>query len=343
MVLKITRFILMVGIFLTFCFIASKALAKEDLGIFIFSCADFSDKEHWRNTMHHFDNYPVKRDQEGNRESVIPSSVGKHYFSPGPNEKLFKFFDSKFQGTKKIKEYILGGGGYQSDHIFFNVEKRFDFHWKSNEHNIIYITVPPGTAEKDMPSESRPSNVSAEDILKILNKLDRDGGMDKEGNLRVLLSPVKVKMTSTSTPTPTAIEEFTSHVMSIYKASNIPTPKPTVTTLRLIDSAKIITSLKFPKEKIKLLIIDTRIQSPDEPYNWVGKRYFICYANGVISNISKYPQDDWANPTFDQSFQVMGKNYVVLSMNTGVSDICAVFRIDPGAIVEVKRGERAYD
>lgn len=229
---KTSRFILTVGILLVFCVITTKVSAKEDLGIYIFGYADCVDEVQWRKALHQYDNYPMKRDKEGDRERVIPSAVAKDYFMPGPDEKLWVFYDSKLIGTTKVKEYALGGGAYQNDHAFFKTRENFNLRSSNVPHYVIYLTVPPETSPENLPREYHLEHVSKKYVQGILEK-----------------------------------------------------------------SAK--------------------------------KR--------------RFPQDDFATKSFDQSFQVMGKKYVVLSLDTGVSKICAVFCVDQGNIVEVKRIERAYD
>ena len=340
--------------------------AEGEPKFYIYGYAYFLNKSKWSKTMEHFTKkYPMKRDSEGDRSGIIPVAAGAKYFSPGPNDKLWVFHDSKLAGTAKVKEYMVGGGGYQSDHIWYHLNKKFEFSGVGEVvHNVVDVSIPVGTSEKDLPKEFHPPEIPAKEVREILLRLGQDDpNVWPAFTPTFTFTPTETKPpTMTPIPTATLTPTFLEKIGNRFKSSdstpkdvvkvkyegwnNGPaTPIPTETPLpweEKIKSIKIIKSMDFPKEGVKFLEI-----------TWpkgdsANAKRFIYFLGGKIYEVKQLPDNsetgnlyNWLD--FDQTFEVMGKYYITFYGNSGVSDGNGVFRIDPDAIVKIDWADIAYD
>jgi hypothetical protein len=310
--IKFNYLVLFIAFFLPPCICVSQTWAKGEPKIYIYNYANFSTAENSEKTIQYLKKkYSSKTDNDGFRCAKIPASIGKKYFLPKPDEKIWLITDSKIQGTTKVKDYTLGGGAYQSDHVYFNVPIQPEFSSTNGYQVVLYLTVPPGTSNKNYPGEYHPGKIPETEINKILPQL---GQVEPKGDQEAM-------ETVTFTPTSTPVENAK------------------LTPDNNSKKMEVFLSMDFPDEGVKILGV-----------SWIGEfgknkhfRYqkFVYWTNGRIYELADSTSGN--EFAFDQVFQVMGKKYVVLHEDTGVSDDCIVLRVETGSMVKVATASVAYD
>jgi len=367
----------LIGILLLLCFITHQVCAESNPEFYIFGCGDFLDHSHREKIIKTLiKKYPLENQEDGFRLAHIPSLVGKKYFSPSPNEKLWTCYGSEILGTTKIKDYIWGGNGYQSDHISFEVFNMFGIETEGEEHlsddeqhSILFITVPPGTVQNDEPKGYSSASISEEEEKKIVLQLNPDDSNDTEAftatatfiptNTVLPVATFTPTFTPTETPTLTYVQKVENYAKTILansaelkptptssydmKTVSIPIelglpPVNTPTWEEKSKSVEIIHSFDFSEEGVKFL----ELTWPWDP----SREKFIYVINGHIYGMKTLFGNVVLGGTtviVDQTFRVMGKKYIVLSVDTGMSDELYIYRIEKGKIVEVKSGGLAYD